>query len=279
MPRVAAIQMNSGDDVAQNLKLTEELVMEARKQSAVIAILPECFALMAKNHQQRLSNAESWSGGGAIWTFLSDLAKQQKIWILAAGIFARCENPSKVRNTSWIFDNQGEFITRYDKMNLFDIVLSDGERYSESSYTIPGSEIVAHDTPAGIAGLTVCYDLRFPAIYEALTLRGAIWFAIPSAFAYTTGRKHWEVLLRARAIENRAYVVAPAQWGKHPGGRRTYGHTMIIDPWGEVAAKKALDNAVITADIDTKRVRKIRQMFTGAENSQRHKLFSRFEPG
>ncbi len=265
MPSVAAIQMNSGDDIEQNLRLTEELVVEARRQSAVIAILPECFALMAKNHQQRLTAAEYASGGGVIWTFLADLANRQKIWILAAGIFSQCENSNKVRNTSWLFDDRGEFITRYDKINLFDIVLSDGERYSESSYTVAGSEIVAQDTPAGIAGLTVCYDLRFPAIYETLTQKGAVWFAVPSAFAYTTGRRHWEILLRARAIENRAYVVAPAQWGKHPGGRTTYGHTMIIDPWGDVLVNQAQDNAVVTADLVADRVREIRQMFSKAE--------------
>ncbi len=265
MPCVAAIQMNSGHDVEQNLKLTEELVIEARRQSAVIVILPECFALMAKNHQQRLSAAESAFGGGTIWTFLSELANCQKIWILAAGIFSKCEDSNKVRNTSWLFDHRGKLITRYDKINLFDIVLSDEERYSESSYTIAGSEIVAEDTPAGIAGLTVCYDLRFPAIYETLTTKGAIWFAIPSAFAYSTGCRHWEVLLRARAIENHAYVVAPAQWGNHPGGRTTYGHTMIVDPWGEVLAKQTQDNGVITSDIDAERVREIRQMFAKAE--------------
>ncbi len=265
MPCVAAIQMNSGDDVEQNLRLTEELVIEARQQSAVIAVLPECFALMAKNHQQRLSAAESAFGGGGIGTFLSDLATRQKIWILAAGIFSRCESSRKVRNTSWLFDHRGELIARYDKINLFDIVLPDGERYSESSYTIAGSQVVAQETPAGMAGLTVCYDLRFPTIYERLATRGAIWFAIPSAFAYSTGRRHWEVLLRARAIENHAYVVAPAQWGKHPGGRTTYGHTMIVDPWGEVLAKQTHDNGVITADLNAERVGEVRQMFAKVE--------------
>lgn len=264
MPCVAAIQMNSGDDVEQNLRLTEELVTEAKQQSAVIAILPECFALMAQNHQQRLSAAESAFGGGAIWNFLSNLANQKKIWILAAGVFTQCENSNKVRNTSWLFDSRGEFITRYDKINLFDIVLSDKEHYSESSYTIAGNEVVAQDTPAGIAGLTVCYDLRFPAIYETLATNGATWFAIPSAFAYSTGRRHWEILLRARAIENHAYVVAPAQWGEHPGGRTTFGHTMIVDPWGEVLAKQTQENGVINADLNADRVREIRRMFSKA---------------
>ncbi|MDE0309947.1 MAG: carbon-nitrogen hydrolase family protein [Acidiferrobacterales bacterium] len=265
MPRVAAIQMNSGDDVEHNLRSTEELVTEAKRQSAVIAVLPECFSLMAPNHQCRLSAAEPAEGGGTVWTFLSDLARREKIWILAAGIFTQCENTRKVRNTSWLFDHCGESIARYDKINLFDIELPDGERYSESSYTVAGSEIVAEQTPAGVAGITVCYDLRFPALYEKLTAKDAIWFAIPSAFAYTTGCRHWEVLLRARAIENHAYVVAPAQWGRHPGGRTTYGHTMIVDPWGEILAQQGRDDGVITADLDAGRVNEIRKRFSEVE--------------
>ena len=262
MPCVAAIQMNSSDDLEQNLRLTEELVIEAKRQSAALVVLPECFALMARNHEQRLSSAEPGCGGGEIGKFLSALAMRHKLWILGAGIFTQCEDPFKVRNSSWLFDDQGNLIARYDKINLFDITLPNDERYSESSYTIAGSEIVAQDTPAGNAGITVCYDLRFPALYESLTAKGAIWFAVPSAFAHTTGSDHWEILLRARAIENHAYIVAPAQWGKHAGGRNTYGHTMIVDPWGEVVAQKARDNAVVMGEIDAERVGQIRSRFS-----------------
>ena len=264
MSRVAAIQMNSGDDVGRNLRLTEQLVAAAKRQHAELAVLPECFALMAKSHEQRLLNAEPECGSGVIGSFLSELASRHGIWILGAGVFTRCEDPAKVRNTSWLFDTHGKLVSRYDKINLFDILLSGGEGYSESSYTIAGNEPVATDTPAGRAGMTVCYDVRFPALYESLASQGAVWFAVPSAFAQTTGRDHWEILLRARAIENRAYVVAPAQWGEHASGRRTYGHTMIIDPWGEVLAHKGREDGVITADISEERVRSIRDRFQSA---------------
>ena len=261
MPRVAAIQMNSSDDVERNLKLTEELVIEAKRQNAVLAVLPECFALMARDQEQRLACAEPQSGRGEIQTFMSNLAEQQNIWILGAGIFVRCNDTSKVSNTSWLFDGQGQLISRYDKINLFDLALPNNERYSESSYIQAGFETVTADTSIGRAGLTVCYDLRFPNLYRNLVTEGAIWFAVPSAFAYTTGSVHWEILLRARAIENHAYVVAPAQWGRHAGGRETYGHTMIVEPWGDVVAQKDRGDDVVVSDVDADRVAEIRKRF------------------
>lgn len=261
MPCVAAIQMNSGDDLEQNLRLTEDMVLDAKQRSATLVVLPECFALMARNHEQRLSIAEPDCGRGEIGKFLSALAKREQLWILGAGIFTQCDDSRKVRNSSWLFDSQGKLVARYDKINLFDIKLPNDECYSESSYTIAGNDIVALDTPVGMAGITVCYDLRFPALYESLRNMGAIWYAVPSAFAHTTGRDHWEILLRARAIENHAYIVAPAQWGQHAGGRNTYGHTMIIDPWGEVVAQKARENAVVIGEINAQRVRQIRSRF------------------
>ena len=264
MPCVAAIQMNSSDDVERNLKLTEELVKEAKRQNADLAVLPECFALMARDHEQRLACAEPQSGRGEVQTFLSNLAEQQQVWILGAGIFVQCDDTSKVSNTSWLFDSQGHLISRYDKINLFDLALPNNERYSESTYIKSGLETVSADTPIGKAGLTVCYDLRFPNLYLDLVNEGAIWFAVPSAFAYTTGRVHWEILLRARAIENHAYVVAPAQWGKHAGGRETYGHTMIVDPWGDVVAQKDSGDDVVLSEVDADRVAEIRNRFQKA---------------
>ena len=264
MPRVAAIQMNSSDDVEQNLRLTSELVKEAKKQSAVLAVLPECFAMMPKDHDQRLGCAEPADGEGPIVGFLSQLAIENQMWILAAGVFVKSELPEMVRNTSYLIDEQGRQAARYDKINLFDIVLSNGERYAESSYTTPGDQLVVHSTPAGVAGLTVCYDVRFPQLYRKLVSKGAIWFAVPSAFAYTTGRDHWEILLRARAIENHAYVVAPAQWGVHASGRRTYGNSMIVDPWGDSLVCDRDENGVLVTDISPDHVEEIRNRFGSA---------------
>ena len=233
MTRVAAVQMNSGDDVETNLQLTRELVGEARQCRAELVVLPECFALMAKSHAQRLACAEREKRLRIIEKFLSKLALNQQIWILAAGIFSAGQNQSKIRNSSFLFDSSGLQVATYDKIHLFDVMLGNGERYDESRYTEAGSRIVACRSPLGILGITVCYDVRFPNLYQTLARKGAVAYAVPSAFSYTTGKDHWEILLRARAVENHAYVIAPAQWGTHSNLRRTFGHTMIVDPWGK----------------------------------------------
>ena len=262
MTTVAAIQMNANNDLRRNLDLATQLIEEAKSREAQLAILPECFAFMAGNAEERLSFAEPAEGGGPIQSHMSDLAKRTGMWILAAGIFFRSGDSSRITNTSLLFDDHGCVIARYDKINLFNIQLPNGESYAESSYTIAGSQAVALDTPVGKVGLTVCYDVRFPQFYAKLASLGATWFAVPSAFSYTTGRDHWEVLLRARAIENRAYVVAPAQWGYHPGGRRTYGHTMIVDPWGQYTVCENDEDSVLVEELSAERVRDIRNRFS-----------------
>ncbi len=267
MSRIAAVQMNSGDNIHDNLKLTRELIVQARAEGASLAVLPECFALMAKDHEQRLEYAEPSTHAGPIQRFLSDVAVDQDIWILAAGIFVRTRQSDLVRNATFMFNNYGECVCRYDKIHLFNVNLPGGELYSESQYTQNGTEIVVQDSPVGICGLSVCYDIRFPSLYSKLRERGATWFAIPSAFAYTTGKDHWEVLLRARAIENHAYVVAPAQWGTHPGGRRTFGNTMIVDPWGKIVAHQENDDGVVCANIDPERINSIRSRFFKSNDS------------
>lgn len=264
MSLVAAVQMNAGDDVQQNLDLTEELVTSARNFNASLVVLPECFALMAKDHEQRLQYTESTIAPGPIQTFLSELALNHCIWILAAGVFVQGKQPGMVRNTSLLYNDRGVCVCRYDKINLFNVNLPGGESYSESSYTEPGTDLVVHDTPVGQCGVSICYDIRFPLLYQKLASQGATWFAVPSAFAYTTGKDHWEVLLRARAIENHAYVVAPAQWGSHPGDRRTFGNSLIVDPWGEVVERQVEGNGVVVADIDFEKVESIRTRFQKA---------------
>lgn len=265
MPRIAAIQMNSDDDVNKNLDLTRELIARASDGGALLAVLPECFALMAKDHGQRLECAEPADQPGPIERYMSELANEFQIWIMAAGMFIHGGDQGKVFNTTLLFNSLGACIRRYDKINLFDVRLPDGERYSESDYTESGNEVVAVDTPVGKCGLTVCYDVRFPSLYSELVSMGAIWFAVPSAFAYTTGKNHWEILLRARAIENFAYVVAPAQWGMHPSGRRTWGNSMIVDPWGEIVAHQIDDDGVLFAEIDLEQVKAVRSRFSKSE--------------
>ncbi len=264
--KIAAIQMNSSNELDKNLDLAAQLIQKAQRREAQIAVLPECFAFMAADHHERLQSAQSANGDGVIQRRVSELARSTGMWILAAGIFMREAQAMKVSNTSLLFDDLGGIAARYDKINLFDIQLPDGENYNESSYTIAGDQVVAVDTPAGRAGLTVCFDVRFPGLYRRLAALGAIWYAVPSAFSYTTGRDHWEVLLRARAIENRAYVVAPAQWGEHPGGRQTYGHSMIVDPWGRFSVCERSGNQVLIADVCASRVQEIRGRFEYCES-------------
>ena len=261
MTTVAAVQMNSGDDVDTNLQLTRELVCEARQRHADLVILPECFALMAKSHAQRLACAKREQHHRIIERFLSRLALNEQIWILAAGIFTAGQDQSKIRNTSYLFDSSGSKVAAYDKIHLFDVMLGNGERYDESRYTEAGSCVVACRSPLGILGITVCYDVRFPTLYQTLARKGAVAYAVPSAFSYTTGKDHWELLLRARAVENHAYVIAPAQWGIHSNLRKTYGHTMIVDPWGKVLDRKIEGNGLVIGDIDAQYAAEIRNRF------------------
>jgi len=267
MTRVAAVQISSGDDMQRNLQAAADLVEQARNRNARLAVLPECFALMPATAQQRQALANP-SNGGLVENTMSELAKSAGIWILAAGIFTKAKTSGKIKNTTFLFDDKGAKVARYDKINLFDITLPNGERYLESSYTCAGDKLAVADTPAGTVGITVCYDLRFPAMYTQLASLGAKWFVIPSAFAYSTGQAHWEVLVRARAIENHAYVVAPAQWGVHPSGRRTYGHTMIVDPWGKSSVCRKDENCVLIEDVSIDEVDKIRTRFTSKFESQ-----------
>ncbi len=262
MSRIAAIQLNSGDDIDKNLDLTAKLVTQSTSAGALLAVLPECFALMTTDDRQRFESAESEYHSGRIRQFLTQLASDQRIWILAAGVFIRSGSSQKVRNATYLINDEGACVIRYDKIHLFNVQLPSGESYSESRYTERGTEVRAADTPVGRCGVTVCYDVRFPSLYQQLAERGAVWFAVPSAFAYTTGKAHWEILLRARAIENHSYVVAPAQWGSHPGGRRTYGHSMIVDPWGQLVSCQAHGNEVLLGDIDCEYVESTRSRFS-----------------
>lgn len=264
MTRIAAVQTTSGDDIARNLEAAAGYVAEAKAGGAELVALPECFALMARDKHQLRACAEEF-GAGAIQDCLRQLARDAGVWLVAGGLPLQSADESRVFNSLLVYDDTGDCRARYDKIHLFDIDLpggaddpSGGEQHRESDYTMPGRDCVVADSPAGALGLSVCYDLRFPELYRRLAAAGATVLLAPSAFTAPTGRAHWAALLRARAIENACYVVAPAQVGEHSNGRATYGHSLVVDPWGEVVAERAAGPGVVFADLDANRVRQVR---------------------
>ena len=249
MSIIAVIQMNSTDEVSVNLSSMGALMQEAVNQGAQLAVLPECFALMQRSRQQLYDSAEAF-GAGPIQDGLSAVARRYGIWVVAGSLPLKSDHTERVYNSSLVFDHQGAPVARYDKIHLFDVSLATGEQYAESDYTAAGQSVCVVDTPAGSFGLSICYDLRFPEMYRKLVEQGAQILTVPSAFTVVTGKAHWRCLLRARAVENGCYVLAPAQTGTHVGGRITYGHSMIIDPWGRVLAELPQQVGVITARVD-----------------------------
>jgi predicted amidohydrolase len=265
MGKVAAIQMTSSHVVADNLTAAAKLLREAKDAGADIACLPENFSFIGLRDADKLQVAEA-DGTGAVQSFLSDTARELKMWILGGTIVIRGTD-RRVANTSLLIDAAGKRVARYDKIHLFDVTIPGrDEQYRESTHVAPGREPVIADTPVGKLGLSVCYDMRFPELYRELVSRGAEWLAMPAAFTVPTGRAHWETLLRARAIENLCYVVAPAQSGTHTSGRETYGDTLIVDYWGQVLSRLAKGSGVITADIDLEKLADTRARFPALDN-------------
>jgi nitrilase len=278
---VAAVQMTSGNDVAANLDAADKLLAEAAGQGAALAVLPENFAFMGARDADKLAHAED-DGRGPIQDFLADAARRFKLWIVAGTLPMKVAGDAgKVYAASLVLDDHGERRARYDKIHLFDVDVPGAsaprqdsqdlsprsepkglERYRESA-TIAQGELksVVTDSPAGRLGLSVCYDLRFPELFRALAAEQAQVISVPSAFTQKTGEAHWEVLLRARAIENQCYVIAAGQTGQHPTGRRTFGHSMIVGPWGEVLAYRAADPGIVVARIAPARLAELRQTF------------------
>ena len=268
MGKVAAIQMTSGHIVADNLTAAGELLLEAKDAGADIACLPENFCFIGLKDADKLAVAEA-DGSGVVQQFLSDTARRLKMWILGGTIVLRGDTPSRVANSSLLIDADGKRVARYDKIHLFDVTIPGrNEQYLESSHVMPGREPVLADTPVGRLGMSVCYDMRFPELYRELVAQGAEWLAMPAAFTVPTGRAHWETLLRARAIENLCYVVAPAQSGTHSSGRETYGDSLIVDYWGQVLSRLAKGTGVITADIDLAKQAESRVRFPALANRQ-----------
>lgn len=244
--RVAAIQMASGPNVAANLAEAERLIAGAVKQGAKLIALPEYFAIMGLKDTDKIAVRET-EGHGPIQTFLSRLAKKHKIWLIGGSVPLACDNPDKVRNSCLVYDDKGKLAGRYDKIHLFGFNLG-SEHYDEENVIESGDEIVVLDTPFGRLGLSICYDLRFPELYRAMPDVDII--VVPSAFTATTGKAHFETLVRARAIENLAYVIAPAQGGYHLSGRETHGDTMIVDPWGVILDRLPRGSGILVASVN-----------------------------
>ncbi|HMK73265.1 MAG TPA: carbon-nitrogen hydrolase family protein [Myxococcaceae bacterium] len=255
MPLIAAVQMASGADKAKNLATAERLVRRAAERGAELVGLPENVAWMGPE-PERASAAEPLDGPTLL--HLAELARRLGIHLLAGSILEAGAPEGRLYNTSVLFGPSGERLAVYRKIHLFDVEVGDGQTYRESAAVAPGSEAVSAETSLGPIGLSVCYDLRFPELYRALSARGAVLLTVPSAFTLTTGKDHWEVLLRARAIENQAYVLAPAQGGRHPGDRLTYGHALIADPWGLVVARASEGEGVAVAEMDASLLERVR---------------------
>ena len=259
--KLAAIQMTRGSNVDENLVAAGNCVHEAAIAGANLVVLPENFSLMAEKHADRLRAA---AAEDEVRTFMSAIARQHKLFLVGGSVpLPAAEN--RVTNTCLVYGPNGSCLARYDKMHLFDVELEYGESYGESRYIEPGVEPVTFDMLSTRIGLTVCYDIRFPELYRGLVKRGAEILTVPSAFTIPTGRAHWEVLLRARAIENLSWVVAPAQTGDHPG-RSTWGHSVIINPWGEVVAERRAGTGAIIADVNLAELRSLRKRFPSLEH-------------
>jgi deaminated glutathione amidase len=252
---VAAVQMVSAASLNQNLDSAARLIAQAAQDGAQLIGLPEYFCLFGRKETDKLDIAEQ-PGTGPIQTFLSETARQHNIWLSCGSMPLVSSDPARVLNTQLIFDPNGKQIARYDKIHLFGFTRGT-ESYDESRGILAGDTICRVDTPVINLGLSICYDLRFPELYRALGEVDLI--LVPSAFTYTTGRAHWETLLRARAIENQCYVLAPAQGGTHENGRRTWGHSILIDPWGEVLSVLPEHEGVVSGTIDPVRLAEVRQ--------------------
>jgi predicted amidohydrolase len=253
--RVAAVQMVSGPEVGPNLREAERLIEQAAARGAQLVALPEYFPIMGMEERDKVRVREE-QGRGPIQDFLAATAKRLKIWIVGGSVPLVASTSDKVRNTCLVFDEKGTPVARYDKIHLFWFEMGT-ESYSEPRTIEPGKEVVTFNSPFGRIGLSICYDLRFPELYRAM--KDVDLILAPSAFTATTGKAHWETLIRARAIENLAYVLAPAQGGRHPNGRETNGDSMLVDPWGVVLDRLPREPGIIVGDLDHQRLAQVRR--------------------
>jgi predicted amidohydrolase len=252
--RVAAVQMVSTPRVDDNLRDAAELIAEAAAQGAELIVLPEYFPLMGLSDQDKIRACEA-DGSGPIQDFLVAAARRHGVWLVGGSLPLAARGAGKVLNSSLVFDPQGARVARYDKIHLFGFVRG-AERYDESATIEAGVRPVSFVTPFARVGLSICYDLRFPELYRALGVNELL--VVPAAFTETTGRAHWEILLRARAIENQCYVLASAQGGRHENGRETHGNSMLIDPWGEIVDRRAKGPGIVIGALDPARLAEVR---------------------
>jgi predicted amidohydrolase len=253
--KVAAIQMVSAASVQANLEAAGRLIAAAAAEEARLVALPENFYLIGRHESDKVRVRER-DGRGPIQDFLAEAARRHRVWLVGGTAPIETGDESRILSASLLFDDSGRRVARYDKVHLFRFDGGAGERYDEARTLEPGARAVAVASPFGRLALSICYDVRFPELYRSLGEFDALF--VPSAFTVPTGRAHWEILLRARAVENQAYVIAPAQGGLHESGRRTYGHTMIVDPWGEVLAVRPEGEGVVAAEIDSDKIREVR---------------------
>ena len=271
MTKIAAVQMASGTNISANLIEVSRQISNAVTAGAKLVVLPESFAIMGLQDSDQVKVAED-EGIGPIQNFLSEQAKKNKIWIIAGTVPINLESNNteyekKIYAACLVYDEKGEKVSRYDKIHLFDVHLEkSNETYNESETIQAGNKAVVVETPFGKIGLSICFDLRFPELFRQLVLLGAEIIVVPAAFTASTGKAHWEVLLRARAIENLCYVVASAQGGYHVNGRETYGDSMIVDPWGVVLDRLPQGSGYVIADIDIEDINSIRKNFPVLKN-------------
>ena len=268
--KAAAIQMATGSNVSANLLETERVVAEAVDNGAGLVVLPENFAFKGKRDRDLLTLREA-DGDGPLQDFLAQLAKRYGVWLVGGTIPLEAEDNSKVRAACIVYDDQGGRVARYDKIHLFDVHLVEAhERYKESATIEPGDQPLVVDSPFGKLGIAICYDLRFPELFRSLLNQGMEVACIPSSFTAITGKANWEVLVRARAIENLCYVVAAAQGGFHVDGRETHGHSMIVDPWGTVLAQVPRGTSSVCCALDLDYLRATRRNFPTIQHRRLH---------
>jgi predicted amidohydrolase len=255
--RVAAIQMVSTPDVEQNMAVARRLIADAAGQGAQLVLLPEYWPILGLHESDKVAHAEQVEAdGGPIQGFMSATAREHGIWLIGGTMPVATPEAGKVLNTTMVYDPAGRHAGRYDKIHLFSFTKGE-ESYDEARTIVHGTQVATFDAPFGKVGLSVCYDLRFPELYRAMGECALI--VMPAAFTYTTGKAHWEILLRARAIENQCYVLAAAQGGLHPNGRRTWGHSMLVDPWGDVKSELPEGEGVVIGDMELEHLRRIRE--------------------
>lgn len=261
MPNIiAAIQMTSSMNVQENLRVAEKLIEEAAQAGACLVVLPENFSMLGKGPEYREAKikAQEKLGEGLVQDFLAAQAQKNSIWIIGGTIPIASDNPQKCYASALVYDDKGKQIAQYNKINLFDVKLNEQELYQESKTIMAGEKSVVIDSPGGKLGLAICFDVRFPELFRGMAKQGVEIFALPSAFTVATGTAHWDILTRAIAVQNFAYVIAAAQVGEHGMGRKTYGHSRIIDPNGEILSELSGGAGVMTAAVDLNLIKELR---------------------